>query len=383
MTTMTRKEPSSAQASATPERLTFSAPAKELLSALLPLGGVAPPRSPRPILGHLRVSVADKKLEVTATDLEMWMTARTELTEASGEGRFAVPAEAFLQILREAGEKPVSVTARDGALVVEAGRDRYEVACLPAGEFPECSERCDGARWTFPAGTLPQLLKGTSFSAARERTRYALNGVYMDADGKRVEVVATDGRRLALARAEVKGQGQGKGILPLRAVAQISQLGESALSLSLGERSVEVRTVGGKVEHVLLSRLLEGQFPDYQSVIPKDYPNVAIAPAPELLGAFRRASLLSQESRAVRLVFHKGSVTLSGGDPGRGQTRIALVLDYQGGDVDLRLNPDFVMEGLKTWGDKAVRWELRDSVSPCVLREGQDHLYVVLPITLE
>lgn len=384
MTTATRKETSSTPPGTRKgELLRFRAGAKDLLTALLPLGGVAPPRSPRPILGHLKVSVAGKRLEVAATDLEMWMTVRTELEGASGEGRFAVPAEPFLQILREAGEKVVEVSCKGGTVAVESGRDAYELACLPVDEFPECAEHPEGAQWDLAAGDLARLLRGTSFAAARERTRYTLNGVHWDADGKRLEVVATDGRRLALARAEAKGQGKGKGIVPVRAVAQMAAIGERPVAVSLGERAVSVRTTGPGPEHTLVSRLLEGQFPDYQAVIPKDYPHRAEAPAADLLGAFRRAALLSQESRAVRLVFHKGGLTLSGGDPGRGQAKVELDLDYQGGDVDLRLNPDFVMEGLKSWGERPVRWELRDSVSPCVLKEGDDHLYVVLPITLE
>ena len=238
----------------------------------------------------------------------------------------------------------------------------------------------------MPAGALSELLKGTVYVAARERTRYTLNGVFWKLNGKQLEVVATDGRRLALSRTAAKSQGEGKGILPIRAVTQMVQMGEAPLALSLGERSVEPRTERpekGAPQHTLVSRLLEGQFPDYQGVIPKDYPNAATAMAPALLSGLRKAALLSQESRSVRLQFHKGGLTLTGGDPGRGNAKVEVDLDYQGGDVDLRLNPDFVMEGLKSWGVRPVRWEVRDSVSPCVLKDGDEHLYVVLPITLE
>ena len=376
MSTATRKEQLSAKTAAP----SFRAKASELLPALLPLNGVAPVRSPRPILGHLRISLGRKGLEACATDLEMWVTAKADVSEASGEGVFAVPCDAFLQILREAGEKEVRVTFRDdGMAAVEADRDRYEIACLSADEFPSCAEKPEGAKCVIPEGGLAGLLKRTSFATARERTRYTLNGVHWSLDGDRLEVVATDGRRLALARSSVKGQGKAKGILPVRAVSQILQLGDGPFTVSLGERAIEVRTA----RHTLVSRLLEGQFPDYAAVIPKDYPAAATAPATDLLSAFRRASLLSQESRAVRLVFRKGGLTLSGGDPGRGQTKIEADIQYPGANVDLRINPDFVMDGLKTWGDAPVRWELRDSVSPCVLKEGDDHLYVVLPITLE
>ena len=376
MSTATRKEHLSTKATA----VSFRAKASDLLPALLPLNGVAPVRSPRPILGHLRIAVGKKGLEASATDLEMWVTAKAEVLESSGEGIFAVPSDAFLQILREVGDQEVRVGFReDGMAAVEADRDRFEIACLSADEFPACGEKPEGAKCTVPAGVLGRLLKRTAFAVARERTRYTLNGVHWSLDGDRLEVVATDGRRLALARAAVKGQGKAKGILPVRAVSQILQLGEGPFTVAMGERALEVRTPG----HTLVSRLLEGQFPDYTAVIPKDYPAAATAPAQELLSAFRRAALLSMESRAVRLVFRKGGLTLSGGDPGRGQTKIEADVQYQGANVDLRINPDFVMDGLKTWGDSPVRWELRDSVSPCVLKEGDDHLYVVLPITLE
>lgn len=375
MTTATRKEHLSTKTSAPG----FTVKASDLLPVLQPLNSVAPARSPRPILGHLRLSIGKKGFEACATDLEMWATARAEVSGISGEGVFAIPCDAFLQILREAGDQDIRVAFGEGTAAVEAGRDRYEVACLSADEFPACSEKPEGARCTLDEGVLGGLLKRTAFATARERTRYTLNGVYWSMDAHRLEVVATDGRRLALARAEAKGQGKAKGILPVRTVSQILQMGEGPFTISLGERAVEVRTG----THTLVSRLLEGQFPDYTAVIPKDYPSAATASAPELLSAFRRAALLSQESRAVRLVFRKGGLTLAGGDPGRGQTKIEADLQYQGANVDLRINPDFVMDGLKTWGAAPVRWELRDSVSPCVLKEGDDHLYVVLPITLE
>ena len=362
--------------------------AKELLAALLPLGGVSPTRSPRPILSHLRLAVSQGRVEACATDLEMWLTARVPLRELSGEGRLAVPSDPLLQILREAGDRDIEASwGSGGPLVLRCGRDRFELTCMAAEEFPECAERTEGAQWSMSAGVLPRLLKGTAFAAARERTRYTLNGVHWNVGGGHLEVVATDGRRLALGRSAAKVQGKGKGILPTRAVALLAQIGESPLSLILGERSVEVRTVpakAGGAEHILVSRLLEGQFPDYAAVIPKskDY-NAAEAEAADLLAAFRRASLLSQESRSVRLQFSKGSLALTGGDPGRGQAKIEADMEYQGPDVDLRLNPDYVMEGLKAWPGGKVRWEIRDSVSPCVLKEGDDHLYVVLPITLE
>lgn len=378
MNTGTRKEISLSKS----ESLQFKADGKALLAALLPLGGIAPLRSPRPILSHIRLASSRKGLELSATDLDMWVTAKTGVP--GGEGALAVPAEAFLQIVREAGEAEVSVSSREaGGALFEVGKDRYEVACLPAEEFPACAEKVDGPKWGLPGGVLPKLLKRTSFAAARERTRYALNGVYWSSDGGELELVATDGRRLALARAKVKGNGKASGILPLRTAAQISQFAEEPLSVVVGERAVELKTASGSPEFTLVSRLMEGQYPSYRSVIPKDYPNVALAKAPELLTAFRRAALLSQESRAVRLVFRKGTLTLSGGDPGRGQTQIVVDLEYQGAEVDLRLNPDFVMEGLKSWGEGPVRWEIRDAVSPCVLREGDDYLYVVLPITLD
>ncbi len=384
MTTTTRKQVSS--------ETRFRTGAKDLLAALTPLGGVSPTRSPRPILGHLRLSVAQGRIEASATDLEMWLTARVNLRECSGEGRLAVPADPLLQILREAADRDIEVAwGPGGPVTLKCGRDRFELTCMPAEEFPECSEKTEGVQWTLAAGILPKLLKGTSFAAARERTRYTLNGVHWTVGGGHLEVVATDGRRLALSRAAAKTQGKGKGILPIRAVALLTQVGEHPLTLILGERSIEARTGSEGVEHILVSRLLEGQFPDYPSVIPKskDY-NVAEAEASDLLAAFRRASLLSQESRSVRLQFSKGSLALTGGDPGRGQAKVEVDLDYKGPEVDLRLNPDYVMEGLKSWPGSQVRWEIRDSVSPCVLKagkaeknEGEDHLYVVLPITLE
>ena len=382
MSTVTRKEVSSTTLK--PKTLRFVAKAKDFLNALLPIGSVAPSRSPRPILSHFKITVAGKGVEACATDLDMWVTAGMELADSTGEGMFALPAEAFLQILKEAGDGEVSVSVREGgAVLVEVGKDRYEVSCLSSDEFPPCAERVEEPRWTLAGGTLPALLRRTAFAAARERTRYTLNGVYWHVEDGRVEVVATDGRRLALARANVKGAHKATGILPLRTVSQMGQFGDQAVTLAMGERAVEVRTVATRPAHTLVSRLLEGQYPNYQSVIPKDYPNVATASAPELLAAFRRAALLSQESRAVRLVFRKGGLTLTGGDPGRGQAKIEVDLDYKGTEVDLRLNPDFIMEGLKTWGDQPVRWEIRDAVSPCVLKEGDDYLYVVLPITLE
>lgn len=390
MSTTTRKEASPLNSPSAPSGKTESvlcrAPAKQLLAALQPLGSVAVPRSPRPILSHLRLSVSKRRLEATATDLDMWLTAELPLSEAVGEGEFAVPAEPFLGLLREIGEVEVTVSRKAGeAVTVVFGRNQFTFECLPAQDFPPCSECPEGATWTMAGGALPRLLKGTSFAAARERTRYTLNGVHFEAGGDVVEVVATDGRRLALARAKAKVHGKGRGILPLRAAALVAQMGED-LEVTLGERALGIRTKPAKTEqgtHRLVTRLLEGQYPDYPKVIPKDHPNEASAEVGALLTHFRWASQPTRESRAVRLQFAKGSLTMTGGDPGVSSAHLEMDLDYRGEAVDLRLNPDFVLEGLKTWGGARARWQLRDSVSPCVLFDGEDHLYVVLPITLE
>ena len=383
-----------------------------LLEAINLVSGVVATRTPRPQLTCVKLTAAKHgkggTLTLTATDAEISLRLRVDNVDVQQPGETLIPADKLRQIVSAEDNEPTLTLEASGDTVDIRGEDaHFKVYGHPPEEFPAVAEfkaAVSGAGgnppakavFKHPAKSLGELISRTLFATARENTRYAINGVLLSREGKKLEMVATDGRRLALCRATLteKDGPSVKCIVPTKALTLLQRLLGSAqgdVHVAITDNQILFNLSGGEdggdETAVLASNLVEGAFPPYEDVIPKDNDKTVHVDRDVLFSAVRRAALLTnEESRGVRLSFTGSDkrLDLSSRAPEMGEANIQVDLtEYKGEDVAIGFNPGFITDALKVVTDPDVIIELKKENKPGLIRSGEDFLYVVMPVTLQ
>jgi DNA polymerase-3 subunit beta len=229
---------------------------------------------------------------------------------------------------------------------------------------------------------LKTTVMRTAFAAAREKMHYALNGALFNVKGKEFEVVATDGRRMALVQEKGIDAGKGfSGIIPAKALALLERLtlgGDKKVKITIGKNQASFRIS----EAVLSTRLVEGHFPNYETILPKEGPNRATVDRAGLLAAVRAASLITtQDSKAIRLAFGKKGLTVASSSPETGEAALQVDAQYEGEDVEIAFNPDYITGFLRCVEEEKVSVEMGDASKAALFTVGPAYRYVLMPIT--
>ena len=325
-----------------------------------------------------------------------------ERTGGSAEGRRGPdPGGTKLRQIVSAEDKDPTLTLdSDGEMTSIRGADaHFKVYGYPPGDFPEIPDFPEDSgddSFAIDASTLSTLISRTTFSTARENSRYAINGVLMRREGKKIEMVATDGRRLALAKAsanEFTGDGPSTCIVPTKALTMANKLlsGCDQVRVAVTDNQIIFKfddsDVAGAGGTVLASNLVDGTFPPYQDVIPKDQDKRATFAVESLGSAVRRAALLTnEESRGVRMAFGKESQALkiSSRAPEMGEAEINVEMkSFDGDDIEIGFNPAFITDALKVLPGEEVMIEMKAPNKPGMIKSGNDFVYVVMPVNLQ
>lgn len=373
-----------------------------LLEGVNLVSSVVAVRTPRPQLTCVKLTVAKTagvgSVTLSATDGEISLRLSTTRVDVQKPGEVLIPADKLRQIVQaEDSESTLTIEGEETQLNIRGGDARFKVFGYPPADFPpipEFPEKGTKGAFTLPAGELAALISRTLFAAAREVSRYAINGVLLKREGKKVELVATDGRRLALARGVVSVTGDSAKettscIVPSKALnlalkligdpEQIVRVAatESQIMFSFGDESDPTRAL-------LVSNLVEGAFPPYEDVIPKEQDKKATFEREALASGVRRAALLtSEETRGVRMALDKDRLRLSSRAPEMGEAEIDVpVSGYDGEPIEIGFNPAYLTEALRVIGDANVVVELKAPNKPGLIRSGNDFLYVVMPVNL-
>ncbi|GMV80333.1 MAG: DNA polymerase III subunit beta [Planctomycetota bacterium] len=356
------------------------------LAALSAASAVVPLRGVRPNLKNaLLVASADGNLEIQATDLEVGVRYKLKAESIKDPASLCLPCQTLAGLLKECTEDVVTLDTEGSKGILKVGRDRFEVLGQESSDFPEVPDLGEGAVLPIPAGDLASMIDRTLFAAAREQGRFAINGIYMQCKDKLLEVVATDGHRLAYCKKKLKTAGgvDDGVIVPLKMMQEVRKLCESvgegeAVELAVRGRSVIVK--GGDV--TLSSLLVEGIFPKYQQVIPKDNDREATFKREDIFQALRKAMYLtSDETRVVKLVFSPGTCLIEARSPDKGEAAVTVECEFQGGELDISFNPQYVREALNVLKEEKIRFEMKDGSRSGVLCEGADFLYVLMPVS--
>jgi len=383
-----------------------------LLDAINLVSGAVAARTPRVQLTCVKLTASKANgagdLTLSATDAEVALKLTLTQVDVQQPGEALIPADKLRQIVSaEDGDPTLTLEVENEVCHIRGADAHFKVFGYPPADFPpipdfntlatgDANTPKAKAMITHPAGSLSQLVARTLFATARENSRYAINGVLLKRDGKRLEMVATDGRRLALARAALTGGEKDAKpvtcIIPTKALNMLQKLiqeHEEAVQIAITDNQIlfSFGTAASPGRAVLVSNLVEGAFPPYEDVIPKDQDKKVTFDRDMVSSAVRRAALLTnEESRGVRLAFTgKGKqLELSSRAPEMGEANVKVDLTaYDGDDIEIGFNPQFIVDALKVMTEPEVIMELKAPGKPGLIKSGNDFVYVVMPVTLQ
>jgi DNA polymerase III subunit beta len=357
----------------------------KLLTPLQAVIGVVERRQTMPILANVLLAVRDGKLSITATDLEVELVAASEVTVQQA-GDITVPGRKFLDILRALpSDVSVSLSAEGDKVVIKAGRSRFSLSTLPAGDFPVIEDINAQQKVRVPRKELRRLLDKTHFSMAQQDVRYYLNGMLMEIDGKSLRAVATDGHRLAICETELpaKAGSSQQVIVPRKGVLELQRILDDEGDVDVAIGTNHVRAQIGDIRFT--SKLIDGRFPEYGRVIPPSPPHAVKADRDVLRQALQRTAILSNEKyRGIRITLRSNVITVQAHNPEQEEAEEEIEVTYAGADFEVGFNVNYLLDALSAIDGAEVEVGLTDSNSSCLIRSPGSSAarYVVMPMRL-
>jgi DNA polymerase III subunit beta len=361
----------------------FSVSKEKLLAGLQTVQNVVSTRTTLPILSNVLLQAANGQVRLTTTDLDVGVSGTID-AEVEKEGGTTLPARRLATIVRElpAAEVQVEVDSKNVA-TIRCGQSFFKILGLPEEEFPPLPRFEDAKSFTLPQQALRDALKKTSYAISTDETRYVLNGILFSFKENKLTMVATDGRRLAMLDLEVEfaRSQEAEIIVPTKCVTELGRLlgDDGEVKMSIAENQVAFE-VGGTL---LVSKLIEGNYPNYRQVIPGEAKERITLERELFLNAVHRVSLLSSEkSNSVKLVFTKNNIEIAANTPDIGEAKESLAVAYKGREFSIAFNPEFLQAPLRNLSNDEVYLDLIDEMSPGVIKIQSPFLYVLMPMRI-
>jgi DNA polymerase-3 subunit beta len=358
-----------------------------LADALGVLTSVVPSRTPKPILRCVQITADGKNVHICATDLEVGINYVISEVQVEEPGEVVVPADRIAAIVRESIDEVLLLQAEEGACKIEGADSHFTIYGQEPGQYPAVPSFEAKADIEIALGILQAGIRQCLFATAKESTRYALNGVLWEIKGKKLSLVATDGRRLArskigLASAPDEQIAKAKIIVPAKAMSLLDKISGNDKDI-VAVKLVDNQILFGCANVVISSNLVEGNFPKYEDIIPQDYDKKLTLSTESVLSAVRRSALLtSEESRGIKLSIGKNNLVFSGRAPETGDAQINMSIDYNGEPIEIGFNPQFLIEALRVIQTAEFELELGQPDRPGLMKSGANFLYVLMPINL-
>ena len=358
-----------------------------LLGPLQSVSGIVERRHTLPILSNVLLEKKGDRLTLLATDIEIQITTATDGAGGDGDGAVTVGARKLQDILRSLPDSTeVSLVLEDKRLQVKAGKSRFSLQTLPADDFPRMTiSEGETRQFQISQRNFRQLLAKTQYSMAAQDVRYYLNGLLLLVEGKELRAVATDGHRLAFASVEIDGDlPRQEMILPRKTVLELNRLlvdSDEELNVTLAQN--QVRFAFGSV--VLVSKLIDGKFPDYERVVPPSLKNHVTIGRLTLMQSMNRAAILTNEKfRGVRVVLGDNSLKLMAANAEQEEAQEEIEVDYSGDAIDVGFNVGYLLDVLNNVHNDEVQWSFNDANSSALITvPGNDRFkYVVMPMRI-
>ncbi|MBI5395592.1 MAG: DNA polymerase III subunit beta [Verrucomicrobia bacterium] len=382
----------------------------QVLEALQQVQNVVSTRTTLPILSNVLLRASGETLELTTTDLDVGIQRRVS-AKVVKPGATSLPARRLFSIVRELpdGEIEIEVDEKNIASI-SCGSSFFKIVGLPAEEFPPLPKLEGGKSYKLTQTSLRDLIRKTAYAISNDETRYVLNGIYMGFKAEKLTMVATDGRRLALVEQDLEfpKASEAEAILPSKAVTELNHLlgdkgevqitlteNQMAFVLHVAAQATGAETQGKKEEKettkrgseapnvLLVSKLIEGTYPNYRQVIPSESKERVTLDREGLLTALRRAALLcTDKSNSVRMQFGKNNLSIIAKSPDVGEAKESMAINYKGKEIAVAFNPEYLMDPLRNLENDEIYMELTDELSPGVIKINAPFLYVLMPMRM-
>jgi DNA polymerase-3 subunit beta len=362
----------------------------DLLRELQLFQGIVERKNTIPILANVLMEAKGDQVSFLATDLEVGLRSKCAAT-VTKSGSLTLPAKKFYEIVKSLPDTDIRIAEDKGGVKIAADRFDSRMQTLPKEDFPTLPESGGTPTAALERNSIKEMVAKTQFAITGEDTRYFLNGALFVLKPEEMSLVATDGHRLALVSVTRNGGGkskkdadESKAILPKKTLGELGRLlgeGEGDIGYERGENHLFFQ-VG---DRMLISRMIDGQFPAYERVIPKGNDKHIEFERDRLTNAVKRVALLSNErSRAVKIQIEKGKVDVTSSSPDLGEAKETLPVDYSGASMQICFNAQYVLDFLAAVATDVVSLELKDEVSQAVMKpvgaEGYDYTYVIMPM---
>ena len=367
----------------------------QLLSALQSVAGIVERRHTLPVLANVLLRKSGETVQLTTSDLEIQIRTAAQLGGDSGNFSTTVGARKLIDILRTMpADQTVSLESQASKLILKGGKSKFTLQTLPAEDFPLVQEAPSfGTAFKVPQKTLKNLLDQVAFAMAVHDIRYYLNGILFVAEGRQLSLVATDGHRLAFSSAKLDTDVPNKQevILPRKTVIELQRLlsdasvpeGQDAPMIEMQFAPNQAKFRFGAMEFV--TKLVEGKFPDYNCVIPKNHQNsVTLGRAPLLASLQRTAIMTSDKFKGVRLNIEPGTLRVASNNAEQEEAVDELDIDYGGDTIEIGFNVTYLIDALANMGQDMVKIDLQDGNSSALMTipDNDTFKYVVMPMRI-
>ncbi|MRR57335.1 MAG: DNA polymerase III subunit beta [Deltaproteobacteria bacterium] len=368
----------------------FAIAKDNFLKALQRVQGIVENRKTMPILSNVLIDARPERIDIIATDLEVGMKSSYPANVVK-EGKITVSAKKLYEIIKELPESEIRFSTRENDWVdLRCGKAHFNLVGLSPEEFPFFPAVNDSTFLKLDGSLLREMVEMTSFAICHDETKYNLNGIFIKAveqdNGTLLRMVATDGHRLSMAEREIPAVSSSdlkNGVIfPKKGIFELKKLtddDDSEIMLSFLDNSSVLK----KNDTLVLMRLVDGYFPDYTRVLPADNDKSVTINRENFFHSLRRMAILSSEKfKGIMMELKSGVMEISASNPELGDAREALEVDYAGPDLSIRFNARYLIDVLSVIGEELVNLELKDELSPAVLKphQGKGFLSVIMPM---
>lgn len=364
----------------------FSVVKETILEELQLLQGIVEKRNTMPILANILITVGDGRVEFVGTDLEVGLKTAIE-AETEEAGAITISGKKIFEIVKSLPDgQPVSFKENDDLMMeIRSGKSEFKVLCLPKEDFPQVPDATFDKGIVLPLGQIQEMIDRVYFAIAQEQ-RYYLNGALLILKNGTVEMVSTDGHRLSYTGSDVDSlapQAEVRVIVAKKTLGELRKMAGETVEFDQDENNLFFR-IGRRV---LISRIIESKFPNFEAVIPKDNPHVMQVANTDFTQAIRRVSLLSTErSRGIKFNVEKNRLKLFSSNPEIGEARDDLEVEYSGAQLEVGFNSQYLLDFLASAASERIRLELKDENSAAVMRPDIDkdirYTYVLMPMKI-
>ena len=360
-----------------------------LADALAWVQSVVDRKTTMPLLSHVHLEAKNGTLTLTATDLEVGVIG-TVKTEVVNGGKVTVPARGFYEIVKELPNQPIELKSNPNHwLEIRCAKSLFKLVGMDANEYPNLPKKGEGLAFDLDAKTLAEMIHKVDFAVSTDEARYNLNGIFIETgekEGKNtLKMVATDGHRISLSEKEISKKvplKQGV-IFPRKGVSELKRLleEEGEIHFWVGDKHAIIE----KGERVLIVRLIDGQFPPYQHVIPQKQKRVLSVSKDSLSQSLKRVAVVTTDrSRGVKFSVSPGILEISANNPDMGEAKEEISIQYKGSTFAVGFNAAYFLESLSVLEDEQVVLQLNDEVSPCLIQSEFDRgfTHVIMPMRL-